>query len=510
MPRSERTLLIEQIRELLLADGRFADFAFQFRVYERVDGSAVPGKLLPTVYGGRFDRLSGAYITPQPKDLEIHEVECHAGQLPVLVDRKGQSPFRLVALGSPGAGKTFAAVRRALRNVAERPCSIGALVAPTNDRRLILWRDFLELAETRGLVRSIQQTRKEIVMTNGTVVQVLAAASQSSSRGNPLQGRSWDWAVIDESQNVDDGAHVEIATRGRRAGSDYAIVETCTNASVPAFRVRMERYKNDPQVQVVRFRGNENPWIDPDWWERLKGDLSERDYRSQILVEDLQPELLVYSAFEFSENLQPVPINGVDVTREITHEKYNHAASYVIGQDFGVLVNVSVVLKAFRMKDKSIAWWAIDELTTYQQTTEVHAALLKERYPNMNDCVVIADPHFNSKEADKSDYHKFREVGWTLYPSVHGKIPIKHRISMMNSLFKDAKGTRRLFLDCDRNKRPACQKFAEALMSHQYDQSGKPQPVRKDRRDMTHWPDAVGYGLFPFERIRGGGTVRPL
>ena len=128
----------------------------------------------------------------------------------------------------------------------------------------------------------------------------------------------------------------------------------------------------------------------------------------------------------------------------------------------------------------------------------------------MDDCIVIADPHFNSKEADKSDYHKFREVGWKLYPSVHGKIPVKHRISMMNSLFKDAKGTRRLFLHCDGNKRPACQKLAEALMSHQYDHAGRPQPARKDRRDVTHWPDAVGYGLFPFERIRGGGTVRPL
>ena len=511
MAKSEIRLRRERLEELLFVHGRYVDVAFQFRLWRRVDGAARPGELLPTVYGGRYDKLLRLYVPVGPDDppLKVQEISCHEGQLPLLLHNDSKI-LRLLALGTPGVGKTFGATRAAAKLCAMRPNSIGGMVGPTNDRRLILWRDFLELVEPLGWVKEVRQTRKEIVLVNGTVVQVLAASKPSHAKGNPLQGRSWDWCVADESQNIEDEAHAEIATRGRRAGTDYKIFETCTNQMIPEFRLRLERLKEDPQVQIVKMRGRDNPWITPEWWERLKGDLSDREYRQLIEVEDLQPESLVYSAFSYKENVQPLPVNALDITAHLTQKHFNKVASYIVGQDFGVLVNASIILKAFQGKDGTPVWWVIDELTTYGQNAEVHGTLLKELLPNQDDVLVIADPHINTKEVDKSDYHLFRKTGWTLHPATHyaGHIPVKHRISMMNTLFRDAHGVRRLFLDCDATRRPRAKKFAEALMTLQYDHSGRPQPPRKDRKDMTHWPDGAGYGVFPFERLRGNTQIR--
>ncbi len=517
---SEERLLIERLEELLFVHGRYVDTAFQFRIWRRFGQGKNDFKgeeLLQTVYGGRYDRLLRTYVPADEETggpLNVAEVACHEGQLPLLL-HSNNAHLHVVALGAPGAGKTFAAVRRALRNALDRPNSIGGMVGPTNDRRWILWRDFLELADPLGYVKEVRQTKKEIILWNGTVIQVLAAGKPSRTKGNPIQGRSWDWCVVDEAQNVDDEAMAEIATRGRRAGSEYRMYETCTNSAQPEFRMRLERYKDDPQATIVKFKGPQNPFVDPKWWERMRGDLSERDYRQLIDVEELAPESLVYNQFSYKDNLRPVPgphdPDWVDVTKVVTLEAYQEPYSWIVGQDFGVLCNASVLLKAFKPrtpfgfdKEAPITWWAVDEITSWEQTAAVHAVMLLDRYPNVDDLVVVADPHFNTKEADRSDYHQFREAKLKIVPSAHGKIPVKHRVTMVNSLMKDAQGKRHLFIACDSSRRTNCNKLAAALMGLQYDHTGRPQPPRKDRKDQTHWPDALGYGLFPFEKLRGG------
>ncbi len=520
---SELRLRRERVQELLMIRGRWIDTAIQLQLVRRFGPGQTDFRgeeVLPSVYGGRFDRLLRMYVKPDESNggpLQAQIVQCHEGQLPLLL-HNNPAHLRVVALGSPGAGKTFAAVRRALRNALDRPNSIGGMVGPTGDRRLILWRDFLELAEPLGFVKEVRPSKKEITLYNGTVIQVLAAGKPSRARGNPIQGRSWDWCVVDESQNVEEDAMAEISTRGRRAGSSYRIYETCTNASVPEFRLRLERYKESPQVTIVRFKGTMNPWVEPAYWERLRGDLSERDFTQLIDVEDVALEQLVYNQFVYGENLRPLPSphdpDWIDITKSLTLELYDHAASWVVGQDFGVLVNASILLKAFRPRTPfgpdtkaPVTWWACDEITSWEQTASVHAMMIKERYPEVNDLLVIADPHFNTKEADKSDYHQFRQARLNIVPSVHGQIPVKHRLTMVNSLLRDANKKHHLYISCDSTKRPSCQKLVEAMMSLQYDHTGRPQPPRKDRKDVTHWPDALGYGLYPFERLRGGSIT---
>lgn len=524
MPVSKRTALIAEIKQRLRPTDRFVEMCARLRVYgfPRVDGKPSKLELLPKVYGGTYDRIRRQYIEVKPK--QIREITCHAGQLPLLTfDEPGVA--RVLALGAPGGGKTGAIVRRALLLALIYPNTTGGLVVPTNDRKRFVWDGLLEVAEPFGWVQSVQESKKRIILANNVVIDVLAAARSSTQRGSPLQGRSWDWACIDETQNVDDESQTEIDTRGRRVGTRYVVFETATNAQVPAFRVRLEQYKASPLCRILRYAGKENPWIEDAYWERLKGLMSEREYREKILAEDVPPDMLIYPRFKFTDNVIPRPRGNVrDITERVVWERYNRrGVKYIVAQDFGVLVTCSIILKCYAGATKGERlWWAIDEVTSWTGTTaDLHARKILQRY-GVDDIIVIADPHFNSKESDKSDYNLFRGEGLDIRPATHGKIPKKHRISMVNALLEDSSGVpnvagmaesagvRRLFIDCDDNRNASCKKLVQSFLSMQYNAVGEAEADKKDYRDMSHWTAAVGYGLFPWERIRGGQSIQVL
>ena len=488
----------------------------------------------PRVWGGRYDRVLCRYVGPAE---EVVELKCHPGQIQLLTlegddayGRPLEAPgvLRVLALGSPGAGKTMGACTKALLNALEAPNTTGGLLGPTGDRRKVVWDSFLEICPP-SWIQQIRRSDNEVVLASNVKVQILAAKSSSVQYGSPLQGRSWDWAVPDEAQNYTDESHGEIATRGRRAGSKYRILETATNAQVPSFRIRLEQFKTSPQCRRINFTGYQNPWVEPAWWHAMQGDMSERDFREKVLAEDVPPERMVYPRFNYSEHITPVGrlpkwLSDIerkrwgklrDVTEDITGDRFNERrAKFILAQDFGVLVNCTIVLRAFRTSSGDLIWWACDEVTTNNGSTEYHAYALKKRY-DPDDCVVIADPHFNTKESDKSDYNIFQELGWFIKPAVFGKISVKHRVAMFNALLEDGagvangvRGMRRFFIDCDSTGKERCKYLVRSLVSSELDEQGLPEKDRKNgMQDPSHWPSAAQFGLFHWERTRGASRV---
>jgi hypothetical protein len=198
-----------------------------------------------------------------------------------------------------------------------------------------------------------------------------------------------------------------------------------------------------------------------------------------------------------------------DVTEALTAERFHVPSKFIIAQDFGVLINAAEVLKVYKAETGELFWWAIDEITS-GGGTDLHAYKLKNYY-DPSECVVIADPHFNSKESDKSDYNIMREQGWETFPATHGKISVKHRIAMFNALLEDADGRRRFFVDCDSNGMPKCTRLVRSLVSSELNDYGEAEKDRKNgASDPSHWPSAVQFGLFHWEKKRGGGEIRSL
>ena len=195
-----------------------------------------------------------------------------------------------------------------------------------------------------------------------------------------------------------------------------------------------------------------------------------------------------------------------DITASVIRERYGDKAGrqYLIGQDFGALVTCSVVLKCFAgpggMKDRQ--WWVIDEITSYGEYSDKHARKLRQKY-DPAEVLVVADPAINTKDGDRSDYTLFRNEGIDIVRAADPtRLTKRARIAMVNSLLEDATGARRLFIDADGGGSPLAPKLVHALRAQEYDDQGNPETGRKNYSDTTHWPCALGYGLYPFESIR--------
>jgi hypothetical protein len=508
MALGEKRQLIDELKALLCAEDRFVDMAARLRVYDKnPDGSdnAVPGELRGKLYGGRYDSLLEQYV--ECDDLEQTEISCHRGQLDLLEHEK-DGIMRVMALGGPGAGKTTAIVRRALINCLERPNTTGGMVGATGDRKLILWEEFLGIVEPLGWVKEIRAKDGAILLKNGCKVEVLSAYRPSRQAGSPIQGRSWNWCCVDEGQSIPDYAHKDIDERGRRVGTKYKVYESCTNMAIPAFQLRKERYKEDRSKDVIRFNPFDNPWVEDEYWERFKKEYGEREFKARILAEDVPPERLVYSGFSHQYSLGPRP-NWTDVTARLISQKFGvHGKRYVVGQDFGIVMNASIFLKAFRdPKSKEVRWWVVREISHTGDTLSLANRICGEYDPS--ELCVIADPHINSKDADKSDYHIFRRSGLYIRPATQSPpIKVKHRVSMLNALFEDANGDRALYVECNRQRKSYAPKLVNALMTMEIGEDGALEADRKDINDRSHWPSALAYGLFPFERIRGRDTLK--
>src|SRR5688572_8120225 len=137
MSRAKRTELIEKISQRLNPASALVDMGLQFEVWRCTCGKPhetwpksvahehkpEPAEVLPEIYGGTYNRILRRYVAPSAAP---RKVACHDGQVEILT-LNTEGLLRVLALGSPGAGKTFCAVRRALRMALDRPNTTGGL-----------------------------------------------------------------------------------------------------------------------------------------------------------------------------------------------------------------------------------------------------------------------------------------------------------------------------------------------------------------------------------------------
>lgn len=513
MPQGQRTLLIQRVRELLRTEDRFVDVAARLRVWRRdpATGLAVPDRLLHTVYGGRYDSVLRRIVGPATAPVEL---SCHEGQLEFLEHSGVGGVRRVLALGPPGGGKTYAAVLKAYLLGLAGNRTIGVVV-PTTGRGGTAWQYIVEIGERHGWLAWVRETRREIGLVNGTVFNVLSGVRQSSRRGTTVQGRNWDAAVEDESQNIEDYVQTEIDFRGRLR-ADYCVYETATNDPIAEFRQRKRRYLADPAYhKIIRF-GTRSPWVREGFYDEQKHSMTERDWLERIALEDQESETRTYYKYDPKATIRE-RVGGLDITAKVIAERYpdrdlrQNPAEILIAQDFGHTFNTSVLLRCFA-GPSGPEWWAVAEYLTRRKTAREHAEGLKQAGLGIttSNSIVIADPHprqAGDAKVDLADYRQFREAGFDIRRASSTRISRKHRVAMVNTLLCDATGTRHLFLEADKYGRPRCPELATAFEYQDNDANGEPEMQRKDEKDPSHPTATVGYGLYPFERWRGGLSV---
>lgn len=487
----------------------------QFRVWRKPPGGgrARPAELLPRIYGGLYDPFLAGYVPDAvPVPGQIVEVSCHPGQIEFLTYDKKK--LRVLVLGGPGSGKSEALVRKHLMRRLDRPNSVGGLVGATAPRVKLLWDMLLAVIEPLGWVARKQDADGFIDFVNGSRSVFKTGQAPSKKTGTSIQGQTWDDADIDESQNVPDRAQNDVDERGRTAGEDFTVGESATLVDeLPAFIVKLKEYEDHPDRVILKIDPRQNEFIDDFHWQRLERKYTKRQWRRRILSDwKIPSDKKVYANFSYAENIRPRPKAGDQDYTEITDEKarrFDRDCPFIVGHDFGVRTSASEILKAYLHRPTGQThWWVVGEITTGEYLgTEGAARRLVKAYP-VDDFVVSADPHLNTKDADKSDYAIFRRYDIDVHRASAGRIAARHRIGMLNALFGDDESPRRLFIDCDERRQSVAPRLVESLEISEYDEHGNPEAVRKDASDPTHWPAALGYGLYPWEKIMAPADVR--
>jgi hypothetical protein len=464
---------------------------------------------------------------------------CSEDQEPLILHGP-ELPDRLLVYGSEGAGKTTAEAMWAFFRLLELIGSereIG-LTAPTAERASMI-RDAIEESWRPEWYRW-HESHKYYTTPVGITLRLKSTAQRSAAGGRPIQGYNWSAAGSDEIQDsLDANDDIEARLRDAPGGRGKRFV-TCTAKDHPDFRAGRDRQLS-AEVNGKKLwhkavlLATRSPFMWPEFIEERRATYTLREFQRRMEAMDVPPERQLYYSWAHDHNIRPVPLVGaMDVTsRELAPWTPN--ASVLVGFDPGKRKNVSLFLKAYQVTGQREPWWfVVDEITTEQQTMEAHVDAVKDRLtrrwglfkrdlrnrldPDCPTVLVRADPCTNSgsdeEHPDLTVYRLWQNKGLDIRPASYrpgtatrANVPKEARINMLNSLFCSAAGVRRLFVACDDRKTPAAPLLVRAVETAQRDISERAETEKKDDRDVSHWPAALGYGLWSVEKVRAGGRL---
>jgi hypothetical protein len=460
----------------------------------------------------------------------------------VILDRN-ESQTRTLLYSAEGGGKTVTGAMWAIVQVIYLATAgvfvAGGATAPTHERLQTLVKAIAERIPTdtprdrrEGSWGTYYSDQRELRLVTGHVIQFRSTKRASAATGSPVQGFTWAFSLDDELQDsVENQADPDIEARLRGAQVSRRL-GTATAKDSPTWRSFRDSKLSTADWKIERIQFHENPFVWPEHWDRLKRNVSVREWQRRGLAMDVGPERMVYTAWDREQNLRPVPqIGAEDVTADILRP-WGAGLTVLIGHDPGKLVDVSNLLKAYRLRGQARhVWYVIDEVTTEQTTTEQHAAELLKCLREKWGCyrrdsqgrilegtpraLIRADPYSDSgsdeQRPDRTVYTTLRKAGLTVLPAAMAasvdsvkvaRIPKEAGIAMVNTLFCNANGERRLFVACDDKRQPAAPRLVDAIEMSERDGDGRAETQKKDRYDLSHWTADLRYALWALEKPR--------
>lgn len=430
-------------------------------------------------------------------------------------------PVGKLALGGMGAGKTTAGVIWLFWRWTESIGSNqeGGITAPTETRLSMVFNEMF--AKFPRSWWKYNSETKVCTMCDGFRWRGVSTHRQSEKQGSRVQQFNWVALFMDELQDqVDEFVNAQARLRSKEDGRAKRVA-TATAKDHPEWRTLKDGLLGSGLWVLHSMLGPNSPFIHPSHWEAMRKVTTDRDYRRLVLAEDLPPESRLYNTFDRKENMRPVPRVGARrITSVVLYRKTGSKQdSLLMGHDPGAAKAATVWLEAYELNSRpgEVLWWVRDELFTLHESVEVHAtkALKKtrERFgvnmrPDGEQAHVRCQP-LGAAE-DKPDMNTFAiwkrigfDIKWARYneQGKGGQIKKESRIGMINTLFCNADGRRRLFIECDDRGVSCAPQLVAALETMERDHLGRPEHEEKHvRYDKSDLPAALGYALYAFER----------
>mgnify|MGYP000113665125 CR=1 FL=1 len=429
-------------------------------------------------------------------------------------------PLGHLVIGSEGSGKTTALAmwhhKRWCENVGD--LREGGQTAPTLSRLGLVKAEILKLwpSSWRRFVNRDDFVGFELC--DGSRIRFVSTAPRPEKQGSPIQGYNWSWCGRDEVQDQVD-VHSDIEARGRaaRAGKDgkpqYKQLGTATAKDDPHWREFRDSLLSAGAWGTSKLLIERSPFVAPGFLEeKRKSGMTDREFRRRFLAEDVPPESRLYFNWSREHNLRPIPMAGArDITSIVLGRKIGPGFVVLLGHDPGTAKAASVFLQAYEIRGvPDPIWWVRGELFTMHQTPQQHAlqarTICRDRFGG--NVHVRAQPMGTSDDKPDLDTYKiWRDAGFDIRAAQvkadgtgTGKINRESRIAMVNTLLVDAAGVRRLYVECDDQRRPVAPKLVEAFESMERDERGRIDSDKRLDRDKSDPPDALGYALWPWEK----------
>jgi PBSX family phage terminase large subunit len=410
--------------------------------------------------------------------------DLHPGQLAFVDD---QSTSILGVSAGYGAGKTRALCAKAVHLAMANQGFIGVVMEPTGPLIRDIWQsdfdDFLEAYDIPYTFRASPLPEYTLHLPGGDT-KILCRSFENWQR---IIGINGAWILADEIDTVNptiaNKAFPKILGR-LRSGN----VRQFAAASTPeGFRWMWQTFasedgKNREDRRLIRMRTQDNPYLPPDFIERMQA-----NYDPQLLKAYLDGEFVnlttgqVYDRFDRAKH---VAVQMPDISREPLR----------IGVDFNV-GNMSAVI-AIRV-GKSL--YVVDEVSGAHDTDAL-AQKIKAHYPDHRIYVYPdASGGNRSTNATQTDIAILESYGMS-NQSPKANPPVRDRVAAVQALLENGKGEVRLKIAA------SCVKTIECLELQSYTEKGDPD---KDA-GYDHMNDALGYLVWrefnPLHAGAGRGT----
>jgi hypothetical protein len=359
-------------------------------------------------------------------------------------------------------------------------------VAPTYKMaKQIMWVDLLD-AIPKKWIRKVNETRLEITLVNGTIIELKGA-----DKGDSLRGVGIDFLVLDEFQDIDSETWTKVLrpTLADRQGHAIFI------GTPKAYNYLYTLYKRGQDAQNVsrglweswQFPTITSPFIPISEIEAAKQDMDEKSFKQEFEASFETMSGRVYYPFDRMEH--------------VGHYPFNPKLPIWVGMDF----NIDPMSTVIYQPQPSGEVWAVDEVVLFGSNTEEICEELEKRYwRHLVQIVVYPDPAGGHRQhaRGETDLDILREKGFKRIKYRKKHPAVADRVNAMNRMLRAADGAIRMRID------EKCKHFITALEQTIYKPGSR--DVDKDA-GVEHSADAGGYCIeleFPLRKVAIGGLSR--
>lgn len=395
-------------------------------------------------------------------------------------------------VGGFGSGKTEAGIFRTFKFMAKYGQQFEAygekyvfgIYEPTYDLiRLILYSRFEQILSGLKIGYVLNKSEKTLTIPKFNTIIIFRSMENEDKIVGYEHADFWIDELDTLKKSKAKGVFEKIIARNRLNKPDNELNTGCITTTPEGYRFVYENWKKTKK---------------PEKYKIIKGRTENNIFLPKSYVEDLReqyPENLI----EAYLNGEFVNLNSSNVytsfSRNDNNTKYNLSKDdkvLHIGMDFNV-GKMSAVIAVWDEEEHEIL--VIDEIFGALDTPEM-IITLKEKYYDYN-CYVYPDAagaQRKSANASISDIKLLQQAGFLLRKSNKNPL-IKDRVMSVNSMFKNAKGIKRLFINVKN-----CPILTENLEQQVYDpKTGQPDKTQ----NQDHMIDALGYliyKLYPIKR----------